>query len=145
MKKQINILNLSTGLEFLPDVVPDGFCRLQSSHLESKAWQKFIDSVDNNILYLLSQGNKITIYDCGSRRVDGCSRVIWQGIPLIRYFCEKSWGLVISPVFFRDCNATKFAESLRINTKKIDYFKKHIATDSINIRGEYKLSLLDGR
>jgi hypothetical protein len=143
----LKIINLSTGLEFLPQVKPDGYSRLQSSHLEAKAWQKFLDSVDANILYNLAQGAHVVIYDCGSRRDDGCSRVIWQGVPLIKYVCERAWGLQGTPAMVKHYNAAQLFDDIykRLDKQKVRYFCKHLQTASVNLTGAYKKSALDGR
>lgn len=86
----MKVVNLTTGLEW--GIKADCYSRLQSSHLEAKAWQKFIDSVDDNILYNLARGETVEIYDTSSRGLDGVSRVVWQGVPFIKYTLERAWG-----------------------------------------------------
>lgn len=146
----MNIVNLTTGLEFLSPVksiIPDGYSYLRSSHLESKAWQKFIDSIDANIIYYLAKGRTVKIYDCGSRRIDGCSRVIWQGLPLIKYCLERAWGLKTTCYFFRNHNAEKIVSHIynNIDKKNIRYFKSFVVTEKVNLIGIYKKSEFDGK
>ena len=141
--------NLSTGLEFT-DIKEDGFCRFQSSHLEGGHWQRFLNSVPDDILYNLAIGNHVVIYDCGSRRHDGCSRVIWQGLPFLRYVFMKCWlnhFMPISLVKSQNCADLFYAVYHRLDLRRIKYYRKHITVDCmpLNIFGKYKKSLLDGK
>lgn len=146
-KREFNFINLTTGLEFLPHVQADAYCRFQSSQLESKAWQAFLDSADYHFLYLLATGHSIVIYDCGSRRVDGCPRVIWQGIPFLTHVLSSCWRLPLQRTLVKDANVTGFFDGVyeRLDRSKIRYFRKHLDTASINLSGQYQKSVLDGR
>ena len=110
--RQAHIINLSTGLEFLPEIEPDGNCRFQSSHLESKAWQQFLDSADASLLYMLATGTHVVLYDCGSRRSDGCPRTIWQGVPYLIYVLTRSWRLPAPTAWVNGHNVTSYFDSL---------------------------------
>lgn len=120
-------INLSSGLEFLDEIEPDGYCRLQSSQLESAAFHRFLDSVDNGLLYAATK-EPVGIYDCGSRASDGCSRVIWQGLPLIERCCRHAWGHGLGISLTRGVNVSNmFDEIWRTykNKKKYRYFAKY--------------------
>jgi len=141
----INVINLTTGLEWLPGIRADAFSRLQSSHLEGAHWQKFLDSVDENILYHLATGHKVVIHDCGSRNPDGISRVVWQGVPLIRWCCERAWKLEHGPCLFRGHRVDRWVASLHLDLRKLKYYRKHLSADAVNLVGQSKKSFLDGR
>ena len=141
----MNVINLTTGLEW--NIEADSYSRLQSSHLESKAWQKFIDSVDDNILYNLARGNDVNIYDTSSRNLDGISRVVWQGIPFIKYTLERTWELPQNKPFFKGHNVARLLNDLynQLNKKRIRYYSKFVCTDTVRLNGYSKRSLLDGK
>lgn len=143
----MNVINLTTGLEFLPEVAPDCFSRLQSSHLEGKHWQRFLDGVDANIWYALARGEEVTIFDCGSRRNDGVSRVIWQGLPFLQYAAEACWGLDVSKAYFKQNRVCEYLRTVYTSLDKrgLRYFRKHVSTKAVHLRGVSKPSLLDGR
>ncbi len=141
MPEKINAINLTTGLEFLPAIAPDYFTRLQSSHLEGKHWQRFIDSVDANTLYLLATGHHICLHDCGSRRHDG--------VPLVSYVLARTWGfpLIDRYTLVKTHNCEKLFKVIfhSLDRRNIKYYRKFVDTDQIHLSGCSKLSLLDGK
>ena len=150
-----DVVNLSTGLEYGLDAhMVDAYTRLQSSHLEAKAWDAFLMSVDSTIWYWLSKGHHINLYDCGSRRADGMSRVIWQGVPMIN-FCAYKAGIIPSACSpkFKDCNALTFLDHMwehrldKKTKKHLRYFAKYRIVKNLpnKVHGRFKKSLLDGK
>ncbi|MCP3685187.1 MAG: hypothetical protein GY861_21190 [bacterium] len=93
MPKDVYYINLSNGLEYYSVLKRNGvdvrFIRLPSTLIEKKAWKSFFLSVDSDMLMNAALGNNIHIYDCGCRRE--ISKVIYFGIPLLRYSIERVW------------------------------------------------------
>lgn len=144
----MNVINLTTGLEWLPIIgEPDAYCRLQSTHLEGGHWQRFLDSVDEGILYALARGDVVRIFDCGSRRPDGKSRVLWQGLPLIRWHAARAFG-IRSPErerFPNGHNPESWFRSLDLDTSRLAYYRRHCVTDQVHLYGFGHPSRMDGR
>lgn len=142
-------INLTTGLEFMPDLKGQefSFCYLKSSHLEGKHIDKFIESAPDDMLMSLALGSSVEIYDCGSRYHSGCSRVCWQGVPLIKLFCQSLWDIEVDDVFFKNHNSTNIAKGWLQSSKvksKVIYFKKFYKGEGVNISAVYKKSEHDG-
>ena len=138
-KHQSNFLNLTTGLEYLKHyrhTTFDGFTRFQSSHLESKQWERFIQETDNNILMFLAIGRKVCIFDCTSRKKKGnSSRAMWQGIPWLVYCLERAW-------FKRETSAqwgmhhnfkAQYENLSKVTKRRLKYYRKFLLTDTIDI------------
>lgn len=131
----MNVINLTAGLAFERLLKPDAYSRLQSSHLEGGHWQRFIDSVDNNMLYALAMGEKVYVCDCGTRSKNGVPRTIWQGIPLIKACCELAWGLDFNGVQVKEHDVSGWYASLKLDLRKYRYFHKYLATDRVRLVG----------
>lgn len=58
---------------------------------------KILQEMDHNLLLHLALGNKCYVYDFASRKTDpeqqffGQSRIIWQGLPFIRFALNRIW------------------------------------------------------
>jgi len=143
----MNAVNLTNGLEYIGafGIEPDLFVRLQSSHLEGGHWQRFVDEVDNGLLWHLSQGEKVYLCDCGSRSRNGVPRTIWQGIPIIRACCERAWHLEFHPVMVKGMNVSRWWAELKLDLRKYRYFRKHLQTDEVRFVGRSFRSTMDGR
>jgi hypothetical protein len=87
------------------------------------------------------------IYDCGSRRADGCPRAIWQGIPFLTHTLARCWRLPLQKTMVKDVNATAYFDGVyeRLDRSRLRYFRKHLDTGAIHLSGRYQKSLLDGR
>lgn len=138
-------INLTAGLEW--NIQPNAFLRLQSSHLESKAFDKFLCSVPDDMLFYLINGFDCKILDCSSRKKIG--RVIFQGIPLILFVLKKSIG-INSKATVKNINVTDYFESVykklnKYTKNKYKYYKKFYKCNLGNLTGETKKSLLDGK
>jgi hypothetical protein len=152
--KTIHFINLTTGIEIYPKLLEQGiepqFIRIQSSHGENKDFIGVLESLDNNLLMNIALGNKCIIYDAGSRKSNGCSRVIWQLIPFIEYTLNRIWynneyvkafnGNMDVTTFYK----TKFNEIPKKLRRKISYYKKFLMTDKPIIETYYWLSTTDG-
>lgn len=72
--KKINYINLTNGIEVIPmlDYLNEDyrFIRIQSSILERKQWDKFIQDLDYDFLMNLALGNFCYVYDYGANKPD---------------------------------------------------------------------------
>lgn len=112
------------------------FVRLQSTHLEQKLWEKFIQDLDNNLLMKLAMGYHCVIMDCTSRKKKGNrSRACWQGIPWITYCLERVWfnrrikcEFGMHMVFEQE-----YLKLSRCTLKKLKYYRKFLMDDKIHL------------
>jgi hypothetical protein len=140
-----NYINLTAGLEW--NLNPDGFLRLQSSHLESKAFDKFLCSVSDDVIFHIVTGTPCRILDCSSRKKIG--RVIFQGVPLIMFVLKKALG-INSKAIVKGINVTEYFENvykkLSKDTKnKYKYYIKFYKGNIAELTGETKKSIFDGK
>lgn len=149
-KKVYNFINLTTGLEWM-DILDiglfHGFVRLQSSHLETKQFERFLQEFDNNILMLLALGKTVCIWDCTSRKMKGnASRACWQGVSWVNYALDRAWFKRESIYAFgmHVCFKEKYSQLSRPTLKRLKYFRKFLQTDEINLGYECKVSDHDG-
>ncbi|RKY39859.1 MAG: hypothetical protein DRP85_09495 [Candidatus Makaraimicrobium thalassicum] len=130
-------VNLTQGLAWLP--APDvHVCRIQSTHLEQHRWDDVLASVPDEMLLFLALGRRVVIVD-GSTSGRG-SRVIWQGIPFIRYALERRWfGHEVSARvrgqnvlrYFRQAYAGLSARTKR----RLAYYRQYAITDAVRMEG----------
>lgn len=138
-EKQYNFINLTTGLEHLIEyrgMIFDGFTRFQSTYLESKQWERFIQETDNNILMHLALGRKVCIFDCTSRKIkNNISRAMWQGIPWLMYCLERIWFKRETSTQYGMHNNFKdqYACLTRPTKSRLKYYRKWLKTDKINL------------
>jgi len=102
--------NLTNGM-FCPCLrgEADAFCRIQSTHCEQKRWGDVIVGAGPDLLMRLAMGEKCVVHDVSER--PRMTRALWQGVPWIRYACERSWGIGVSGVASRSgMNVTSYAE-----------------------------------
>lgn len=159
-------INLTTGLEQLHEFqgfFPDAefhFTRLQSTHLEHSNYKEFLWSVDNNLLMYLAIDYPITFLDCGSRHADGVPRTIYQGLPFLKYVCNRIWFGEDDPKYckVKECNTHTYFQQVynklfkNSDTKdeslyrKFKYFRK-FAKPRSNFRliGVSSISKYDGK
>jgi hypothetical protein len=105
------------------------------------------------MLLALAVGDEVIIYDAGSRSKNGVSRVVWQGIPFIKYALHVAWDIPVTaasePRVKAHVVTGYFDEVLGGLTdaaiKKLRYFKKFADTNVINLEGVTKPSVHDGR
>lgn len=148
--KVFNFLNLTTGLEWIEILniaLFHGFVRFQSSLLEQKQFERFLQEVDNNILMLLALGKTVCIWDCTSRKMKGNdSRACWQGVSWLTYVLERAWLNKQSTFAFgmHICFMEKYAKLSRPTLKRIKYYRRFLNTDEINLGYECKVSEHDG-
>jgi len=154
-------INLTNGIEFFCDIeylknkenFDYSYIRLQSTTLEQKHIEDFINQLDNNLLMNLALGNNCIIIDYGSRNSNGISRVCWQGVPIIIMCLELAWfGEIKSKIMVKNCNCTNhyinFYKLFSEKTKnKLKYFRKFLKINdvkTINLSYYSKLTENDG-
>lgn len=79
-------INLSAGL--LQDRYKGEIIRIQSSHLESHAFDRLFYGLSDSLLYHLAMGKDCLIVDCSSNNV---GKVIKRGIPIIIRVLKYLW------------------------------------------------------
>lgn len=101
--------NLSNGIWCACGSPMDGVTRIQSTACEQKLWDSVVWGAGPDLLYWLAAGECVTVHDVSER--PRMPRALWQGVPMLRYFCERAWGLEPGPVLFRNGNVgTAYAE-----------------------------------
>ena len=135
----LNYINLTNGIEYLPEIDVHGYIRIQSTACEQKRWWFIINDLDYSFLLQVALGNKVIIYDTSAHK--NVSRALFQGVEWVKYVLSKCWlGKEITPVvrgcncrgYFRDC----FRVSSRdkdLAIKKLKYLKKLIDPQVVDI------------
>lgn len=143
--KTIYYLNLTNGLEMINQYPNPHFIRIQSSHIEAKAYDTLFMQLDSDFLMNLALGNRCVVIDASQK--DRLPKSIRVGIPIIEYVLNKNWfNTEISCVSLKGTGKTIVIHegylnvvynSLKSATKaKLRYFKKFLFTDEVII--EYK-------
>ncbi len=157
MDKRTKIyINLTNGIEYferVPDLDPDQvvFMRVQSTHCEQKNWERVFASIPDDMLFRLALGYKVIIVDfSGRRRVP---RAIWQGFELMRYVLCRLWfgREYFPPTRAMSDNGVYFAKIYRrlkenrVLRRRLEYFKRFLITDHLDIEYVTGHSTLDAR
>ena len=159
--KIVNFINLTNGIEFLPEVESPHFIRIQSTTIERKNWTKLFSDLDHDFLINLALGHDCRVYDCGTNRP--LSKTIYFAVPFIEYcLCRFWYGQVIKArrfsrggqeindvdqyydtiyrtVFEFDSNKDK--ERVK---EKLKYHKRFLRGDTIRLTGISKATIHDG-
>lgn len=153
MKKVINFINLTNGIEAIKDYHLEDyqFIRIQSSQVERHCWEKIILNMDNNFLMNLALGNICAIYDYSANK--RIPRALYQGVAFLVFVLERRWFNRNTPINIRGLIAgddfyDKAYEKIRKNKdvkKKLDYFKKFLNTDKVDIVSYYGNTEIDGK
>jgi|WetSurSiteA1Bulk_404760.scaffolds.fasta_scaffold00108_35 hypothetical protein len=142
-------INLTGGLEWLPEITPDGFVRIESTLCEQKHWGLLLQRLDANFLVRIASGIDIEVYDTTSRYSD-VSRALWQGLPLINYCLYRAWLGEGVTTFFKTQDTTKYcnrvwAELPRSSKNKLKYFGRFCNGNIGKIIPVCKKSIHDGQ
>jgi len=149
LRNEVKYINLTNGIEFLR--VPEGgyrFIRIQSTACEQKRWDFIIQDLDSDFLMNLALGNYCIVCDCGKR---DRTRAQWQGLEFIKYMLHRVWfGTDYKPIMRNGHNATEYFrqeyENLSDRTlKKVEYFKKFLATDRVCLSAASMKTTHDGQ
>ncbi len=137
-------MNLTAGLEFLLNPIYCSlyennllsFLRCQSTYLEQKLFQKFLQEIDNNFLMHLAIGTQCIVLDCTSRKKkNNTSRACWQGLAWLEYCLNRIW--------FKKETKVKYGMEIYFNEQyklldkctknKLRYFRKFLKTDKLDL------------
>ncbi len=141
MSKKI-FLNLTNGIEAVEKYGLDpgdvSFIRLQSCHCERHKFDEIIKELDHNFLMCLALGMDCVVYDFGAN--SALSKAVYLGLEWVRYVLERRWfGRASDPVVKGKRVAAhfeKYYSELQPKTKKkVDYYKKYLATSIIHLEG----------
>lgn len=156
-KRRVHFLNLTNGVEAIDRdyhmyVPPDyHFIRIQSTQCEARVWDKIIIGLDNNFLMHLALGDECLVYDFSAHKES--PRAIYQGLEFIKYILHKRWFNQDYQMIIRgnkvpmDFYVNEYNTKVRTNKdakKKIDYFKKFLLTDKLNLVTFVGNTKLDG-
>lgn len=87
--KTVPFINLTNGIEFLPEIKEARFIRIKSTHLERHQLENVLVNLSDDLLMNLALGNQCVIYDFGM--YFDTPRSIWEGIPWIKYALNRAW------------------------------------------------------
>ena len=98
----IHVVNLTNGL-LCPHLSDPGmwerdlrYSRIQSTHCEQKRWAQVVSGAGPDLLMNLALGNTVVVHDKSERRRE--TRACWQGLSFIRFACETSWDMPVTPI-----------------------------------------------
>jgi len=163
-----HFVNLTNGIEIVPELANFSFLRIRSTTIEKKNWFKLLYDVDHNLLMWLALGYTCYVYDYGTRRP--VSKTINFGLPLIKYCLERFWlgktkeqigdvpagkamtdrarqiDKIYESVFTyqKHMDSMSDIEKLAMITEKYAYYRKFLATDTINLIGVSEATAHDG-
>lgn len=138
--KEINYINLTNGIEAIEkhNLKDYRFIRIQSTSCEQKRWDYILLTLSDDFLINLALGNKCFVYDFGANKK--CPRAIYQGLEFIKLVLYKRWfdrdyDFEICTNMNRDKKyyIGKMRNLDRGTKRKVDYFKKFLMTDKLNI------------
>lgn len=132
-------LNLTNGIEFIPKLSEHSnlkFIRIQSTACEQKRWDFILQELDYSFLLDLALGNNVTVVDYGANKE--VSRACYQGVEWIKYALNNCWFGKDEKAFVRGTDATNYfgecyAKLEKRTLKKLNYFKKFLATESLHL------------
>jgi len=137
--------NLTNGLEMVDIKKEPHFVRIQSSHIETQAWNQLFNQLSDELLFYLAIGEECCIVE-GSHnpRHSMLARV---GIPVILYVLYRIWFNEIRsfPLLERRY-LEKIYRSLHRSTKtKLKYYRKFLLTNEINLTCYIFITKKDGK
>ncbi len=152
MKTKI-FLNLTNGIEafekygFKPEEV--SFIRLLSTHCERSQFERILEYLDSNFLLHLALGFHCVVYDFAAN----CevSKSVNVGLEWIRFVTNKRWLNnsnyipIIKNIDVFEHFDKHYSQLSKPTKNKIDYFKKYLNTDKINLTGISTLSSYDNK
>jgi hypothetical protein len=132
----VHYINLTAGIEAVPENPEFRFVRIQSTHCEQKLWDEVFMSAGADLLMNLALGNKCVVHDRSAG--GGMSRAQWQGLELLSYVLSVRWfGREDDPCFRGHVDrkyARKVYSELSTRTVKyLDYFKQFLMTGRVRL------------
>lgn len=163
----IHYVNLTNGIEFLPELKNVRFIRIKSTHLERHLLEDVLLGLSDDLLMNLAIGNKCVICDFGM--YFDVPRSIWEGIPWIKYVLNMLWfnreddyfitrwrhrGKYIPNeiILKEDSHPKNYKVFFRNRLERVDkriierilYYKTFLKSDTINIVGLSRKTNNDG-
>jgi hypothetical protein len=140
-------INLTNGIDVMDRFGFGGFVRIQSSHLESKQFDRVIRDLGYDFLLDCALGFRVVVVDASHRKV---SRAIFQGLPWIAYVLRRRWNLVPkTPLVLghdvSDYFDHQYRQLSKATKRKLDYVKKFLHTDRVRISGSCFSTTHDGK
>lgn len=147
VKSYINLTNGIEAFENAPYDFYDGFIRIQSTACEQKRWDFLLQELDTDFLMNIALGNSVRVVDYGASKET--SRAVYQGIEFIKFVLKKHWLGITDRVIVRHTDSTNYFEEVYRNLskrtlRKLDYFKKFVKTDTIDLVGFSDSTIHDG-
>ena len=140
-----HFINLTNGIEAIPFLDNYEFVRIPSTYCEAKAWDKLMLSLDSNFLMNLAVGNTCIVYDYSQNKE--MPRALYQGLEYIKFILYKRWFNIEYKPFVCGVNCFNYFNSIQLSSttkRKIDYFKKFLYTDKLNIKVSTGKTNFDG-
>ncbi len=136
--------NLTTGLENANIADFPRIVRIQSSHIERKAWNRIFEQLNDELLFYLAIGQECQIIE-GVKKPTS-SKVVNTAIPVINYILYRVWFkknirvLRMDPKYL-DRIYKELTPSVK---KKLKYFRKFLLTSEIKLYGITSPAYHDG-
>lgn len=133
-----HFVNLTNGIEAAPTIADAvSFIRIQSTACEQKRWDFILQELDYTFLMALAIGDDCVVYDYGARKP--IPRAVYQGLEFVCYVLNRVWFGKEGLASVRGHNVTPYFrnvyEGLEERTlRKLEYFKKFLLTDKLNLR-----------
>lgn len=134
--KTIHYVNLTNGIEKIPELEDFRFIRIQSSHCEEKKFDLVLRNLSDDFILNCLLGHQINIYDFGARKE--IPRAVWQGVEWIKYIFNLYFLDIETIPITNGVNCLKYfqEQSRKLPEdvkKKLSYHKKFVSTTSIKI------------
>jgi hypothetical protein len=134
--RERHFVNLSSGVEWIPDLSEFSYVRIESTAIEKADWTRVLRDLDTNFLMALATGSFCHFYDCGARRE--ISKTVSVGVPYIRGILTAVW------LRNQEWPVPAITDGEREVKRKLKYFRRFVATDEIQLVGHSRSTLRDG-
>lgn len=121
----IDFFNLSRGLlcQHHQDHTNPHYTRIQSTQLEQKLFSEVLETAGPDLLFHLATGSQILVHDVSEK--PRRTRALWQGLPFIRYACERIWGLNTPGCHYREATVPRMRNGHNVTA----YFEEILRTE----------------
>ena len=136
-------LNLTNGIEALECLKPanlnaSNLVRIQSTACEQKRWDFILQDLDYSFLMSIALGENVTVIDFSAKKEN--TRAVYQGLEFIKYVLNKYWLNKEYTPNVKGFNCSEYFKSVydsldKRTFKKLEYFKKFLKTNEINLKG----------
>jgi hypothetical protein len=133
-----HFVNLTNGIEAIRHIEGEySFIRIQSTACEQKRWDFILQELDYNFLVSLALGYECVVYDYGANKP--VPRAVYQGLEFVRYVLNLHWFGRETPAYVKGHNAAGYfrlvhAQLEERTLKRLDYFRKFLLADRLNLR-----------